>query len=175
MEPIIIIGEVVKAVGLKGELKLYPLLDYHGALLDGPYLVWGDGSPVDIEWHRQAGSCEAVKVRGTGNRNAAESMVGRKLGFRRESYLEPDFPRPAGGLPFRYLGRPIETVTGETVGTVDEVRFTGAGYMLVIRDSEEGAGEILIPAVVPILQPDEGLEGPLVIDPPEGLLDVQKG
>jgi len=175
MEQFIVIGEVVKALGLKGELKLYPLLNYHEALLDGPYLVWGDGSAVDVEWHRQAGSCEAVKVSEAGNRGAAEALVGRKLGFMRESYLEPEFPRPAGGLPFRYLGRPVETVTGQTVGTVEEVRFTGAGYMLVIPDAREGAGEILIPAVVPILRPDDGLDGPLVIDPPEGLLDVQRG
>jgi len=175
MDQFIVIGEVVKALGLKGEIKLYPLLDYHEALLDGSYLVWGDGSPVKIDWHRQAGSCEAVKVSEAGNRNAAEALVGRKLGFMRESYLEPDFPRPAGGLPFRYLGRRVATVTGQSVGTVEEVRFTGAGYMLVIPDAREGAGEILVPAVVPILQPDDGLEGTLVIDPPEGLLDVQQG
>ncbi len=174
MDQLIVIGEVVKALGLKGEIKLYPLLNYHEALLDGPYLVWGDGSPVDIEWHRQAGSCEAVKVSEAANRNAAEALVGRKLGFLRESYLESDFPRPAGGLPFRYLGRPVATVTGQAVGMVEEVRFTGAGYMLVIPDDREGAGEILVPAVAPILQPDDGLEGTLVIDPPEGLLDVQR-
>lgn len=175
MDPFIVIGEVVKALGLKGEVKLYPLLNFHEAVLEGPYLVWDDGTAVEVQWHRPAGSCEAVKVSGTGDRNAAEALVGRRLGFRRESYLEPDFPRPAGGLPFRYLGREVVTVAGQTVGKVEEVRFTGAGYLLVIPDPGERGAEILIPAVVPILQPDDGLEGPLVIDPPEGLLDVQKG
>ena len=32
--------------------------------------------------------------------------------------------------------------------------------------------ETLIPALPPILRPDDGLDGVLVIDPPEGLLDV---
>jgi ribosomal 30S subunit maturation factor RimM len=60
------------------------------------------------------------------------------------------------------------------VGTVAEVRFTGGGYTLVVTDPA-GKGEILIPAVEPILQADEGLTGALVVDPPEGLLDVQTG
>jgi 16S rRNA processing protein RimM len=175
MNRFIVIGELVKAVGLKGEVKLYPLLDFHEPVLDSRYLVWKDGGPVEIEWHRQAGSCEAVKVSGVVGRNAAEAVVGRQLGFMSESYLEPDFPRPAGGLPFRYLGRLVTTVDGDEVGTVEEVRFTGSNYLLVIPDSRAEGREILIPAVEPILRLDEGLEDTLVIDPPEGLLDVQSG
>ena len=173
MARIIIIGEVVKAVGLKGEFKLYPLLDFHLDLLDSPYLVWGDGTPLEVQRHRQAGSCEAVKVSGSEDRSSAEKLVGREIGFMSDRYLEPEFPRPAGGLPFRFLDREVATVGGRTVGTVSEVRFTGGGYTLVVDDPDGGAGEILIPAVAPILQPDEGLTGTLVIDPPEGLLDVQ--
>jgi ribosomal 30S subunit maturation factor RimM len=175
MNRFIAIGEVVKAVGLKGEFKLYPLLDYFEPLLDSPYVVWGDGTAARVQRHRQAGSCEAVKVLGVDGRNAAESLVGRELGFMSASYLEEDFPRPAGGLPFRYLDREVVTGTGDTVGTVDEVRFTGCGFLLVIPDPRMAGREILIPAVAPILRPDEGLEGDLVIDPPEGLLDVQAG
>ncbi len=175
MNRFIVIAEIVKAIGLRGESKLFPLLDFHEALLDSPYLVWGDGEPVEIERHRPAGNCEAVKVRTVDDRNAAEALVGRKLGFMSGSYLEPDFPRPTGGLPFRYLGREVVTVAGRTVGTVGEVRFTGAGFLLVIPDPRETGKEILIPAVEPILRLDEGLDGALVIDPPEGLLDVQTG
>jgi 16S rRNA processing protein RimM len=175
MDRFIVIGEIVKSIGLKGELKLYPLINYFEPLLDSPYLVWGDGTPADVERHRQAGSCEAVKIRNVSDRSASESLVGRKLGFMSDAYRETDFPRPAGGLPFRYLGREVATVGGETVGTVAEVRFTGAGFVLVIPDSREGAKEILVPAVAPILAMDDELEGTLVIDPPEGLLDVQLG
>jgi 16S rRNA processing protein RimM len=172
MDRFIIIGEVVKAVGLKGEIKLYPLLDFHLDVLDSPFLRWGDGSPIEVQRHRQAGSCEAVKVAGSDHRDQAEKLVGRVMGFMSESYLDPDFPRPAGGLPFRFLDREVATTGGVTVGKVSEVRFTGGGYTLVVADPE-GKGEILIPAVEPILQADEGLTGTLVVDPPEGLLDVQ--
>ena len=118
---------------------------------------------------------KTVKVSGIVGRNAAEALVGRNLGFMSESYLEPDFPRPAGGLPFRYLGRQVTTVDGHEVGTVDEVRFTGSNYLLVIPDARAVGREILITADEPSLRSNEGLEGALLIDPPEGLLDVQSG
>lgn len=167
------VAEVVKAVGLKGEVKLYPLLDFHPALLTGGCLGWEDGGEVRILGHRQAKGGVVVRTDGCGDRDAAEALVGRTLGFRREDYLREDFPRPAAGLPFRYLGRPVVTVAGEIVGTVDEVRRAGGNFLLVVPGP---GGEILIPAVPPILQPDEGgLEGELVVDPPEGLLDVNRG
>ena len=164
------LGELVKPIGLKGELKLYPLLDFFPPVLDSSYVVWEDGSPVEVRKHRPAGSCLGVFIEGIGDRNAAEAAVGRELGFMRESYREPDFPRPAEGLPFRYLGRVVKTVDGDEIGTVSEVRVGGALYLLVVPGTE---GEILIPSVEPILRFDDELEGTLVIDPPEGLLDVQ--
>jgi 16S rRNA processing protein RimM len=175
VERFVAIGEVVKAMGLRGEVKLYPLLDFWPELLDSRHLVWEDGSPARIERHRPAGACEALVPAGVAGRDAAEALVGRALGFLRESYLEPDFPKPPGGLPFRWVGRPVVTVSGERVGTVAEVRFTGAGHMLVIAGPDGDAPEILVPAVPPILRPEDALEGDLVIDPPEGLLDVQSG
>lgn len=170
MDGFVRIGEVVKAIGLKGEVKLYPLLDFFEPLLDTDYLVWQDGSPARITAHRPAGSCLALKVAGIADRNGAESVVGRGLGFRRDSYRQDAFPRPDQGLPFRYLDRPVLTTDGRDIGTVGEVRLGGAMYLLVVPVD---GGEILVPSVEPILRFDDALEGPLVIDPPEGLLDVQ--
>jgi 16S rRNA processing protein RimM len=170
MDRFVRIGEVVKAIGLKGEVKLYPLLDFFEPLLESGFLVWQDGTPAPIKNHRQAGSCYALRLAGIDGRDAADGMIGRELGFDSASYLDPEFPRPDEGLPFRYLGRQVETTDGQIVGTVDEVRVGGALYLLVVPSGE---GEILIPSVEPILRFDDELEGPLVIDPPEGLLDVQ--
>ncbi len=171
----VIVGEVVKAIGLKGEVKLYPLLNYHRELLMSGYLQWQDGTRAEITRHRQAGSCEALKVSGVDDRNKAETLVGRVLGFMSRSYLDADFPKPDGGLPFRWLEREVRTTTGETIGVVDEVRVAGAGYMLVVADPEQPGGQLMIPALAPILQPEDDLSGVLIVDPPEGLFDVQRG
>ena len=171
----VIIGEIVKAIGLKGEVKLYPLLDFRTELLACDYLVWADGAPVALIKQRPAGSCVALRLRGVDDRNAAEAMVGRELGFMSHSYLAADFPKPDGGLPFRWLGREVQTTTGQRIGIVTEVRVAGAGHMLVVPDPEQADGEIMIPAVPPILRTENELSGVLVIDPPEGLFDVQRG
>jgi 16S rRNA processing protein RimM len=169
----IAIGEIVNAVGLRGELKFYPLLDFHEPLLASPFLVWSDGETAPITRHRvMSGGCWGLAVRSVVGREAAEAMIRRELGFMASSYVDPAFPKPDGGLPFRWLEREVVTGDGVVVGIVDEVRRIGAQFMLVIP---EGGGEILVPALAPILRPDDGLTGPLVIDPPEGLLDVQQG
>jgi 16S rRNA processing protein RimM len=172
MDAFVSIGEIVKAVGLRGEIKLYPLLDFHEPLLTSRFLVWQDGTPAEVLRHRPtSGGCYALLVDGCGDRNTAEELVGCELGFARGDYLDPEFPRPAEGLAFRYLERRVVTADGAEVGTVDEVRRAGGTLLLVVPDD---VGEILIPAVEPILRHDDGLEGDLVVDPPEGLLDVNR-
>lgn len=172
VQQFVAVGEIVRAVGLRGELKLYPLLDFHAPVLETAFLCWDDGSPARVTRHRvMSGGCWGLTIEGVATRDQAEALVDRELGFRAPSYLDPAFPKPDGGLPFRWLGREVVTVAGDSVGTVDEVRRVGPQCLLVIPD---GAREILIPTVPAILRPDDGLTGPLVIDPPEGLLDVQR-
>jgi len=169
MEGFVPIADVVKAVGLRGEVKLYPLLDFHAPLLATDFLVWADGGAAHIEASRPAGACVTVKPTGCDDRDQAEAMVGRQLGFQRADYLDASFPRPREGLPFRYLGRPVRQRDGGELGTVQEVRRYASQVLLVI---ERAGREVLIPAVAPILEPDAGLEGPLMVDLPEGLLDA---
>ena len=163
------VAEVSRPVGLRGELKLYPLIDWHDGLLGCRHLVWDDGTPCQADLARRDGDCPIVRVAGCASREAAEARVGRQVGFWRSSYLAPDFPRPAEGLPFRFLGRPVLTAAGEIVGRVAEVRRYVRQVLLVV--SREDGTQTLVPAVAPILREDEGLDGPLVIDPPVGLLD----
>ena len=108
----------MRAVGLRGELKLYPLLDFHEPLLGSPFLVWEDGSPaagVPAPHHerRVLGADDQAAWAAV---TAADAMIGRELGFLAASYLDPAFPKPSGGLPFRWLGREVVTVGGEMVG-----------------------------------------------------------
>jgi len=167
------IADVVKAVGLRGEVKLYPLLDFHAPLLASGYLRWDDGEAVALEKSRPAGSCVAVKPVGCDDRDAAEALVGRQLGFLAEDYPAADFPRPPAGLPFRYLGREVRDAAGEVLGEVQEVRRYAVQVLLVI---EREGREVMIPAVAPILVEDIGPgsapDAPVVVDPPEGLLDA---
>ncbi len=165
----VLVANVVKAIGLKGEIKLYPMLDWYEPLLEGGWLIWDDGTEFcPLQW-RVHGPCHVVSVENVNDRNQADRRVGRKIGFLRSRYSEPGFPKPVDGLPFRWLGRPVHDITGEVLGEVHEVRRYGPQYTLAIMRGER---EVLIPAVAPILVDGEGLEGPVIVDPPKGLLDV---
>ena len=167
------IADMVKAVGLRGEVKLYPLLDFHAPLLASAYLRWDSGEPVRFEKARPSGSCVAVKPAGCETREGAEQLVGRQVGFAAADYAATDFPRPEDGLPFRFLGREVRHVDGTLLGTVQEVRRYALQVLMVL---EHEGREVMIPAVPPILVqdvgPDSGAEEPVVVDPPEGLLDA---
>ena len=39
-EDIVPLAEVVAVVGLKGEIKLHPLIDWYAPILETRYLVW---------------------------------------------------------------------------------------------------------------------------------------
>lgn len=162
------VAEVVKAVGLRGEVKLYPLINWHAPLLEGAFLEWADGAALRVVAQRQDRGGVVVGLEGVDDRAGAERLVGREIGFLRARYQEADFPKPRDGLPFRFVGRPVVTAAGQSVGRVCEVRRYASQLLLVIA---RGAEEVLVPAVAPILRPDEGMSGPLVIDPPAGLLD----
>lgn len=169
MDDFVPIADVVKAVGLRGEVKLYPLLDFHAPLLTSGHLVWDDGTPAVLERARPAGSCVAVKPLDCDDRDTAEQQIGRQLGFRRSAYADADFPRPAAGLPFRYLDRELRAPDGEVLGTVQEVRRYATQILLVI---ERDGREVMIPAVEPIVERDDALTGPLTVRAPEGLFDA---
>jgi len=101
----VVVAEVVKAVGLKGEVKLYPFIDWYPPLLDSGFLRWENGKSLSCRKARAQGQIVIVRRQGCNDRNQAENLVGRQIGFSRTDYLDPAFPRPQAGLPFRYLGR----------------------------------------------------------------------
>ena len=153
---------------MKGELKLYPLLDFYEPLLDSEF--WsGRTVAAELIGHRQAGSCWSLKVQGVTDRNQADLMVGRELGFQANSYRQETFPRPEEDCPSGIWGGRSKP---QTVSW--SAQWTRSGWEApVFAGHSREKGEILIPTVEPILAHDDNLEGDLVIDPPEGLLDVQ--
>lgn len=83
------LGQIVNAVGLKGESKVYPYTDYKERFeeLDSLYI---EDSLYKIEKVRYMGEMAIVKFEGVSDRNKAEALKGKYLYVDRENARELD-------------------------------------------------------------------------------------
>jgi 16S rRNA processing protein RimM len=160
---LVVLGKVVRAVGLKGHLGVAG----GGDALEGlPELSLrkGEAKPVAMRVleARPQGRIWAVLFEGVSDRSAAERLVGSEVLAPREALGD------AGEARHWWAdldGLPVVTVGGETVGTVTGLLETGAVDVLVVTGPR---GEQLVP-LAPYVEVDR-VGGRIVVDPPEGLL-----
>jgi 16S rRNA processing protein RimM len=98
--------------------------------------------------------------------DAAESLAGAELRIPAEQLAE--LP-PGVFYQHDLVGCRVETKSGATVGVVRAVEGTAGASRLVIAGA---SGEILIPLAVDICPTIDVGARRIVIDPPEGLLDL---
>ena len=160
------IGKVVRAIGLRG---MVGVAGTDGALaeLDEVALRNAGAAPERrrVLEARPQGKLWAVRLEGVDGRTEAEGLVGCEVLAERGELGE------AGeGLHFwgDLEGLPVETVAGEVVGVVTGLYETGAVDVLVVTGRR---GEVLIP-LAPYVSVDREARK-VVVDPPEGLLDLE--
>lgn len=173
-EGFVAMGEIVKAVGLKGEVKLAPTGDFLADVIGSRFLRRQRGRqrsvPAVVQAHRLQGDCLVMKMEDLNDRAEAEAVVGEVIGFRSADYDDPRFPRPAEPAPFLYVGLAVETLDGERIGVVQEVLVLPAHPVLRVR---RDSGEALIPVVPAVVRRLDRDGGRVIIDPIPGLLDDQ--
>jgi 16S rRNA processing protein RimM len=166
------LGSIVKAVGLKGELKLLPGPDFWiGALaLDRLDLVSDEDihRSVRVEKYRPKGNTYIIKLAGIESRDEAEPVIGSRLDVLTGSLSEAQLP---GELkPFQVMGAQVRLKNGELAGTVVDM-LMGPAQMCLIVETEDGKRAVpVVPEVVLETDIDNGV---IVIDPPDGLLDIE--
>ena len=159
------IGTVVRALGLQGHLGV---AGSEGALGSLPRVTLrrpgGAAESVEILEARPQGKLWALRLEGIEGRTAAEARVGSEVLAEREELGE------AGeGLHFWGDLEGLEVVTkdGKALGRVTGLYDTGGVDVLVVEGAD---GERLVP-LAPYVRVDREA-GRVVVDPPEGLLDV---
>jgi 16S rRNA processing protein RimM len=164
------LGEIVKAVGLRGEVKLRLGEDFWDAALDSAQLELDDGAtrrPVRVEMWRPHGPGTCVlHLQGIDDRTAAEALVGRELVLQAGAL---DVEPPPAPLPFQLRGLRVELVDGALVGEIAAVLKMPAQDVMVVRGADR---EHLIPNVAPIVREVDWVAGVMRIDPPAGLLEL---
>lgn len=172
----LVVGHLNKPHGTKGELFVWPLTD-HPESVFAPGVVVSLGDPEDdepdpdlpplsIEAVRPFRRGYLVRFEGVEDRSQAELLKGRYL-FRPTEELEP----LAEGELFYHqlLDLEVVTVDGASLGRVTEVYELAPAHLLEVTG--EG-GQRLIPYLDHVVVEIDTEAGRMVIDPPEGLLDL---
>ncbi len=170
--PLVVVGEVLRPFGLRGELKVRPLTDRpreRFARLDR-CVLWEPRADrredCRIASCRFEGETIFLRMDGVDSPEAARRFQGRLLAVERDEVL----PLPEGQFyPWQMEGAVVETREGRPVGRFVRVE-SGAQDLWVVEDDEHR--QRLIPAVPSIVVEVSVADRRIVIDPPEGLLEL---
>jgi 16S rRNA processing protein RimM len=151
------VGRVGRAHGLKGDVTVTLTSDRRERLDPGSVLYAG-GRELVVSTSRQHSGRWVVRFAGVDDRDAAEAL--------RNVTLTADPLDPSDGELWVHelVGARVHDRAGADLGVVVAVEANPASDLLVLE------GEVLIPMTFVVEQGD----GTLVVDPPEGLLDVNR-
>lgn len=166
----IVLGDVVKPIGLGGDVKLRQAPDFWEAALTSRrlQLVQGDRvRAVHVQRVQSLGNgMQRLRFDEIADRDASEAAVGGQLVL---SLPDDDIAPPPEPRPFQLEGSRVELLDGTFVGTVVGMQQMPAQTLLVV---ECDGRRCLVPNVAPIVS-NVDVEARLVqIDPPDGLLEL---
>jgi 16S rRNA processing protein RimM len=172
----LVVGHLNKPHGTKGELFAWPLTDHpESVYTPGTVLRPGDPDgaepdpdlpPLRLEAVRPFKRGYLVSFGGVQDRDDAERLRGRYL------FMDAEAVEPlAEGEVFYHqlLGMHVATKAGEPVGEIREVYELRPAHLLEVHGPR---GEVMIPFVRDIVVEVDADAGRMVIDPPEGLLEL---
>lgn len=165
------VGLVVGAHGLRGELTIKLLTDdpHRFGRLERVFIGLEDTEPVpwSLEGYRLHKGRALLRLEGCDDRATAEALRGYLVQVPREEAI----PLEEGEyFEHQILGLAVWTRAGERLGIVEEIIFTGANDVYVVRDSALDRREILIPAIEDVVLEVDLAAGRLVVDLPQGLV-----
>lgn len=169
----LVVGRVVKAHGISGEVVVDVRTDdpesrfAAGAALRGKPRGGGKTRSFVVEAAREHGGRMLVRLADVGDRDTADGLRGTL--FVVDTADLPAIDDPDEFYDHELEGLRVRTVDGLDIGVVAEVLHTAAGELLSVH--REDGSEVLVPFVEAIV-PSVSLAGGVVIDPPEGLLDM---
>ena len=170
MTDLLLVGRVARAHGNRGQVIVNPETDFPGdRFAEGNVLVVEQGGQ-QIE--RRIASVRfqqgrpVIALEGVETMNDAEALAGAQLKMPAESLA----PLP-GGTYYRHdlVGCEVRTKDGQVVGSVTDVEGPIERSRLVVARK---GGELLVPMVETICVEVDPQGKRIVIDPPEGLLDL---
>jgi len=167
-----VVGWIGRTHGVRGQVIVHVETDFPSERFQpGAELFVRRGAviePLTLTTVRFQHERPVVGIRGVADMNAAAALAGTELRvpIDRLARLPP-------GMFYRHdlVGCRVQTSTGEVVGTVSGVEGSLAGSRLVV---ETTTGEVLVPLASEICPTIDPASRRIVINPPEGLLDLNR-
>lgn len=167
---LVIIARAVKPRGLKGEVVAELLTDFPDRFEDLEELILvsprGERTTKRLEDYWFQNDRVVLKVADYDDVDAAKELVGFEFAVPEQDRVQ----LPADHYYDWELEGCTVKVGGESIGTVNSVMRTGGAEILVVIDNS--GKERLIPLADSIIVEIDAAGKTIVIDPPEGLLDL---
>jgi 16S rRNA processing protein RimM len=167
---LVALGKVVRSQGRDGRVKL-KLSEKGPTGFEGASVYIG--RPGGLETYEVESlvldrNSYILKLRGVDTLAAADALAGTEV-----LASAADFKRPAGGryYDFEVMGSRVVTVGGADVGEVEALLEAGGQTLLVVR---RGGEDVYVPFAEPILVRFDAETREIVIDPPDGLLELNE-
>jgi 16S rRNA processing protein RimM len=164
-----LIGSIVGAHGLRGEVKVQSFSDLPGrfAMLDSVLLgsTPKRARSVPVSISSEHGPRVIMHVEDCHDRDAAEALIGLNI------YVEEErMEAPPDGRHFIHdlIGCAVRTASGESRGTVRDVMLLPANDIYVV---EYQGREVLIPAVPAIVTQVDTTNRTITVEPIYGLFE----
>ena len=164
---LLVVGHIGKPHGIQGEVLVFVRTDEpEKRFVPGAVFTTASGKLTleSLRWHQ--GRVIAV-FEGIYDRNIAEQLRGVLLCVDSAEVTPPDDPDEFHD--YQLVGLRVESVDGTALGTVARIDHTSAADLIVV---DMGGRTALIPFVSQIVPTVDLAGGRVVVDPPEGLLDL---
>lgn len=168
-EPFVPLGQIVTTHGLEGWMKLHAFNPNTAALSTGVKVMLESPehrSQFTIEGSKPHKSQFLIKLGGVNCIDEAKRWIGSTLSVSEDAL---DVLKPGQYYHYQVIGFDVVQMSGESVGKIASILTTPAGEIYVVQGAEK---EHLIPAVKEFIEEVDFSTGRIVINPPQGLLDL---
>jgi 16S rRNA processing protein RimM len=161
---LIIVGEISKPHGIRGDVRVVPVTDFPDHLLRLPIVAIVRGNEcrrAGVERAQASGRFVIMKLEGVDTVEAAQALRGATLRIRQQEVLPLS---PGQFYVYEIVGLRVRTPEGEPLGVVVDVLRTGSNDVYVIRPA--GGPDILLPALDSVIVSIDIEAGVIVARPP---------
>ncbi|MBH23125.1 MAG: 16S rRNA processing protein RimM [Myxococcales bacterium] len=176
-EPLLHVGRVGRPHGIRGDLRVWPLVPGAETLLEQS-AIWiadeatGRGArEYAVRKARAGGQFVILSVEGVRFRDQAEALKGKEV-FITSADL-PELDDPDEFYLYELQGLEVMDSEGELLGTVQGLTEAGTQDVLIIHEPS-GRTEVMVPFVESIVVSVDLEAERVVVDLPEGLLEATR-